>query len=145
MRAVVQRVSKASCLVNKEIVGQIASGYLILLGIGQEDTTEIADKLVTKITSLRINSDKSDKMNLSIKDINGQVLVISQFTLYGNTKKGNRPSFVTAAKPEEAQKLYEYFIAKIKESGIKVESGRFGTKMDIPVELDGPVTIIIDA
>jgi D-tyrosyl-tRNA(Tyr) deacylase len=144
MRAVVQRVSKGSCLVNGQVVGKIGHGYLVLLGIGKDDSQQQADKLAKKIINLRILADKKDKMNLALKDVDGQILLISQFTLYANTQKGNRPSFIAAAQPTKAEQLYEYFLAKLEEADIKVETGKFGAMMKIAVELDGPTTIIFD-
>lgn len=144
MRAVVQRVVSGSCVVHDKTVGKISNGFLVLLGIGKNDSEDKADRLANKIINLRINSDKSDKMNLSLKEVGGEILIISQFTLLANTQKGNRPSFVEAADPVKAEKLYKYFIAKIRESGLVVQTGKFGAIMKLPVELDGPTTIILD-
>lgn len=145
MRAVVQRVSQASVAVDLKIVGEIQNGFLILLGIGQEDTQRDIEYLVGKISQLRIFSDGEGKMNLDIKSINGNCLVISQFTLYANTKKGNRPSFIEAAAPEIANKMYEEFCSKLStEIGRKVEKGIFGADMKVSLTNDGPVTILYD-
>ena len=144
MKLVIQRVKRASVEVNKEIVGKIEQGFLVLLGVGPEDTKEIADFLVQKLIKLRVFEDENGKMNLSLKDINGELLIVSQFTLYADCTGGNRPSFTNAAKPDKANELYEYFITECKKENIKVEHGIFG--VDIKVELlnDGPVTILLD-
>lgn len=145
MRAVIQRTTSASVKVDEEIIGQIGKGFVILLGVEEADTAEDADYLVKKIASMRIFEDENEKMNLALKDVDGSVLSISQFTLHANTKKGNRPSFTKAAKPEMAEELYEYFNDKMKEQGVSVETGSFGAHMSIQLENDGPVTIIIDS
>ena len=145
MKLVVQRVKNSSVTVDNKIVGKIDKGYMVLLGIGPDDTEEIADYLVQKLVKLRIFEDENGKMNLSIKDIDGELLIISQFTLYADCNSGNRPSFVNAAKPEKANQLYEYFIEKCKEQNIrKVESGIFGADMKVELLNDGPVTIILE-
>ena len=145
MKALVQRVSKASVKVGGEIVGKIDKGFLVFLGITHTDTKEVSDYLVNKLCKLRVFEDENDKMNLSIKDINGKLLIISQFTLYADTKKsGNRPSFTDAAKPEYANELYEYFIEKCKENNLIVEKGIFGADMKVELINDGPVTIILE-
>lgn len=145
MRAVIQRVSEANVKINGDIHGQIETGFLILLGIEEEDTEEDVDWLCKKVSGLRIFSDEEGKMNLDIKDIKGAFLVISQFTLHAKTKKGNRPSFIHAAKPDIAIPLYESFKSKLaKESGLTVASGEFGADMKVTLCNDGPVTIIID-
>lgn len=144
MRAIVQRVSIATVTSNNQVVGKINKGYLVLLGVTHSDTEEDVDYLVKKISNLRIMADKDGKMNLDLKDSNGSLLVVSQFTLHANTKDGNRPSFIDAAKPEIAEKLYISFIDKIKEKNINAETGSFGEYMKIDAELDGPVTIIFD-
>jgi D-tyrosyl-tRNA(Tyr) deacylase len=145
MRTVIQRVSQASVSVEGKIIGGIKQGLLILLGIEEEDNLEDIDWLVKKITQLRIFSDAEDKMNLSVKDVNGGFLVISQFTLHASTKKGNRPSYIRAARPEKAIPLYEAFIKELKKiSEMQVESGVFGAMMDISLVNEGPVTIFID-
>jgi len=145
MKLVVQRVKNSSVTVNNNLVGKIDKGYMVLLGVGPDDTEEIADYLVQKLVKLRIFEDENGKMNLSIKDIDGELLIISQFTLYADCNSGNRPSFVNAAKPEKANKLYEYFIEKCKEENIKkVQSGIFGADMKVELLNDGPVTIILE-
>lgn len=144
MKVVVQRVSSSSVSVGGEIVGKINQGLLILLGITHTDTEQNADWLVNKIINMRIFSDLEDKLNLSLKDIAGSILVISQFTLYAEAEKGNRPSFTSAARPEIAKPLYEYFIDKLKINNILVESGIFGADMQIELINDGPITIILE-
>jgi len=145
MRLLVQRVSKAKVEVNNEIIGKIDKGFLVFLGITHTDNKEIADYLVNKLINLRVFKDENEKMNLSIKDIQGELLVISQFTLYADTKKsGNRPSFTEAAKPEYANELYEYFITKCKENNINVQKGEFGADMKVELLNDGPVTIMLE-
>ena len=145
MKLVVQRVKYASVKVDNRIVGKIDNGFLVLLGIGENDTKEKADFLVNKLIKLRVFEDDNGKMNLSIKDINGELLIISQFTLYADCSSGNRPSFVNAAKPDIAEKLYEYFIDECKKENIKkVENGEFGADMKVELLNDGPVTIILE-
>lgn len=145
MRLVVQRVSHAKVEVDGNQVGKIDKGFLVLLGVTHEDNKEIADFLVKKLCNLRVFTDEEDKMNLSIKDIDGELLIVSQFTLYADTSRGNRPSFVNAAKPDQAEKLYEYFIEECKKAGIrKVEHGQFGGDMKVSLLNDGPVTIILE-
>lgn len=145
MRVVVQRVKKASVSVDQDIVGEIGQGLLVFLGVGEEDGSEDLDYIVDKVTGLRIFQDEDDKMNLSISQIDGEILVISQFTLYGDVRKGRRPSFSKSAAPEIAEKYYKEFIDKVKEKGIKVESGIFGADMDVSLINDGPVTILLDS
>ena len=144
MKLVIQRVSKANVKVENEIVGKIGEGFLVLFGAGQGDTKEQADYLAEKLCNLRVFSDENDKMNLSIKNIDGELLVVSQFTLYADCIKGNRPSFVNAAAPDEAEKLYEYFIEKCRKLVKKVEKGIFGADMKVELLNDGPVTIILE-
>lgn len=145
MKLVVQRVSSAKVDVDNETIGKIEKGFLVLIGITHEDNKEKADFLVKKLCNLRVFTDEEDKMNLSIKDIDGELLIISQFTLYADTRKGNRPSFVDAAKPEMAEELYEYFLEACKKEGIKkVEHGKFGAHMEVSLTNDGPVTIILE-
>lgn len=145
MKLLVQRVSKAIVKVNEKIIGKIDKGFLVFLGITHTDNEEVADYLVNKLINLRVFQDEKDKMNLSLKDIEGQLLIISQFTLYADTKKsGNRPSFTSAAKPEQANKLYEYFIEKCKEKGIYTQAGEFGADMKVELLNDGPVTIMLE-
>lgn len=147
MRVIIQRVKKATVLDKdkKEIVGSINEGLLILLGIKKGDSQKEAEYLAEKISKLRIMSDKNGKMNLSIKDVKGEMLAVSQFTLYGDTKGQNRPSFINAEEPQKARKLYDYFIKALEEREIEVEKGSFGNYMEITSVLDGPVTIIIDS
>ena len=145
MRLLVQRVKYANVKVNNEIIGKIDNGFLVFLGITHADTEENADYLVQKLINLRVFEDENEKMNLSIQDIKGELLIISQFTLYADTKKsGNRPSFTDAAKPEQANKLYEYFIEKCKQKGIYTQTGEFGADMKVELLNDGPVTIMLE-
>lgn len=144
MKAVIQRVRNADVKVDGEITGEIGQGLLVLLGVGPNDTEKMADELVQKICKLRIFRDNEDKMNLSVKDIDGEILVVSQFTLYADCQKGNRPSFVNAAPPEKAEQLYEYFKEKCKLEVKKVASGIFGADMKVSLLNDGPVTIILE-
>lgn len=144
MKTVIQRVTKASVTVENKIVGKIGKGLLVLLGVGPEDTKNTADFLVQKLVKLRIFEDEKGKMNLSIKDIAGELLIISQFTLYADCRGGNRPSFTNAGKPEKANELYEYFIQKCKEENIKVQQGIFGADMKVELLNDGPVTILLE-
>ena len=145
MKIVVQRVSQASVKVSGEIVGEISKGLLLLVGIEENDEKEDAEWLSKKILDLRIFSDEEGKMNCSVKDINGEILCVSQFTLIADYKKGNRPSFIKAAKPEKAVPLFEYFKGLIKSSGLKTESGIFGADMKVSLLNDGPVTIVMDS
>lgn len=145
MRVVIQRVKEASVTVDEKIVGQIDKGYLILVGVTHMDTSEDVDYLVRKVKNLRVFEDENGKMNISIMQKGYDVLSVSQFTLYANTKDGNRPSFIEAAKPDHAEKLYEEFNEKLRNEGIKVETGIFGAMMDVALVNDGPVTIIIDS
>ena len=145
MRVVIQRVSKASVSIDGNISGEIGAGLLILLGIEEADTEEDAQWLSSKISHLRIFNDKDGIMNLSVQDVGGDILVVSQFTLHASTKKGNRPSYIRAAKPETAVPLYEFFIKQIgQDLGKPVQTGKFGAMMDISLVNDGPVTILID-
>lgn len=146
MRVVIQRVSEAAVIIDGTNVGKIQQGLLILLGIETEDQEGDADYLVQKISNLRIFSDAEGKMNLSIQDVGGQFLVVSQFTLHADTRKGKRPSYIRAARPEQAIPLYEYFVAELqKMSNSEVQTGRFGADMQVALVNDGPVTIIIDS
>ncbi|WP_270179410.1 D-aminoacyl-tRNA deacylase [Alkalihalobacillus sp. CinArs1] len=145
MKAVVQRSKYASVTVNEEVVGEIESGLVVLLGVTQEDTEKDAAYLADKIVNLRIFEDENDKMNLSLKDTSGSLLSISQFTLYGDCRKGRRPNFMKAAKPDEANVLYEKFNELVVEKGVEVQSGVFGAMMDVQLTNDGPVTLIIDS
>ena len=141
MRALIQRVTSASVKVDGKIVGKIGKGFLVFLGIYEEDTEEKIEKLTKKIVNLRIFNDENDKMNLSIKDVKGEILLISQFTLCADTRKGNRPSFVSAKNPKDANMIYEKTIENIKNENIVVEKGIFGADMKVELLNDGPVTI----
>ena len=145
MRFLIQRVGKASVKVDDKIVGKIGKGFLVLVGITHEDTKEIADLMVRKLLKLRVFSDENDKMNLALHDIDGELLLISQFTLYANCKHGNRPDFLNAAKPEYAKDIYEYVVESCKNDGIIVQEGIFGADMKVELLNDGPVTIILDS
>src|SRR5436190_23793164 len=145
MRAVVQRVSRARVSVNNDVVGQIGRGLLVLLGVAQRDTEADADQLAAKNCKLRIFEDEAGKMNLAITDVGGAVLAVSQFTLQGDARGQNRPSFITAARPEQARPLYERFAAKIREAGVRCETGRFQETMAVELVNDGPVTILLDS
>ena len=145
MRGVVQRVSRAKVTVNGEITGEIGPGLLILLGVGQGDTRAEADYLVDKTIGLRIFEDASGKMNLSVVDVGGSVLAVSQFTLYGDVRRGKRPSFDAAAPPQQARELYEYFVEKIRAAGLRCENGRFQEMMKVELANEGPVTILLDS
>ena len=145
MRAVLTRVKSASVTVDGSVIGQIGQGFLILLGVTHEDTEAQAVKLADKLMGLRIFEDENGKMNRSLEDVGGQVLVVSQFTLYGNCKKGRRPEFLAAARPEIAIPLYEKFIALCRDKGFSVETGEFGAEMLVESVNDGPVTILLDS
>ncbi|MGI9056142.1 MAG: D-aminoacyl-tRNA deacylase [Pyrinomonadaceae bacterium] len=145
MRAVIQRVSRAKVSVDGEKSGEIGKGILVLLGVSREDSEKEANYLLEKILNLRIFEDESGKMNLSLLDISGELLVVSQFTLYGDTRKGRRPSYIEAAAPEQANRLYEYFVAQAQYQLEKVETGRFQAMMDVELVNDGPVTILLDS
>ena len=144
MKLVVQRVKKAEVKVDGNIIGNIDKGFLVLIGIKVGDTKEQADYLVKKLCNLRVFLDENDKMNLSIKDVKGKLLIVSQFTLYGDCSQGNRPSFIEAARPEEANPLYEYFCNQCELNNIEVQKGIFGADMKVELINDGPVTIIIE-
>ncbi|OJF92650.1 D-aminoacyl-tRNA deacylase [Alkalibacterium sp. 20] len=145
MRAVIQRAKEANVRVENEIVGEINHGLVVFIGVEDDDGEEDINYLVRKISDLRIFEDEEDKMNLSVKDVNGDILSISQFTLHADTKKGNRPSFVAAAKPDHADKVYNQFNELLSEQGIRVATGEFGKHMEIDFINDGPVTILIDS
>ena len=145
MRAVVQRVSRCRVTVDANVVGEIGAGLLVLLGVSKADNESAADYLVEKIIGLRIFEDAEEKMNLSVQDSGGAVLVVSQFTLYGDVRRGKRPSFDGAARPEEAKRLYEYFVAKIRAAGLRCETGRFQAMMEVELVNSGPVTILLDS
>lgn len=144
MKLVIQKVSNAKVEVEKNVVGEIEKGFLVLVGVGKGDTKEQADFLAEKLCNLRVFNDENKKMNLSIKDIKGELLIVSQFTLYADCKKGNRPSFVKAEEPKIANELYEYFINECKKYVKKVENGIFGANMQVSLLNDGPVTIILE-
>lgn len=144
MRAVVQRVSRASVTIDGEVVGSIGAGYLILLGVGAQDTRVEADRLWAKLSGLRINEDADGKTNLSLADIDGEVLVVSQFTLYANCRRGRRPSFTDAAEPALADELYEYFVELVRADVPHVATGRFAAYMEVELVNDGPFTIVLD-
>ncbi len=144
MKIVVQRVKEAKVEVDNEIVGKIEKGFLVLIGITHTDTKENADYLVKKLCNLRVFADEEGKMNKSLKDVGGKLLLISQFTLYSNCSQGNRPSFIEAARPEQAKELYEYFCEECRKKDIEVEKGIFGADMQVSLMNDGPVTIIIE-
>ena len=144
MRAVLSKVKSASVRVEGKTVGTIGTGYLILLGVTHEDTEEKCQKLADKLCSLRIFDDENGKINLSIDDVGGELLVVSQFTLYGNCRKGRRPEFLSAARPEVAIPLYEKFVALCREKGYRVETGEFGAHMEVESVNDGPFTLIVD-
>lgn len=143
MKFLVQKVSKAEVRVDNNVIGKINKGFMILIGIHKNDTIKEADKLISKVLKLRIFEDENDKLNLNIKDIDGEILAISQFTLYGNTEKGNRPSFINAAKGDIAEPLYEYIVQELAKN-IKTEKGKFGAFMEVDFINEGPVTIILE-
>ncbi len=145
MKFVIQRVTEASCEVEGNIIGAIKNGYLVLIGIADSDTNEIADKMIAKMLNMRIFSDDEGKTNLSLKDVAGSLLLISQFTLYADCRKGNRPSFTKAGKPDFAKKMYEYIISECRQSTEKVQTGLFGADMKISLINDGPFTIVLDS
>ncbi len=145
MRAVVQRVSRASVKVAGEVAGEIGLGLLVLLGVAQDDTEADADYLADKIAGLRIFEDADKKMNRALTDAGGAVLAVSQFTLFGDVRRGKRPSFDAAARPEQAVRLYEYFVAKIRAAGLSCETGKFQEMMEVELVNDGPVTILLDS
>lgn len=145
MKFVVQRVTHASCTVDEKITGEIGKGFLVLIGISNTDTTQIADKMIKKLLGLRIFEDAQGKTNLALQDVEGSLLLISQFTLYADCRKGNRPSFINAGKPDLANKLYEYIIARCKEQIPGTACGIFGADMKISLLNDGPFTILLDS
>ncbi len=144
MKLVVQRVKNAQVEVDGNVVGKIGKGFLVLLGVTHEDTKEQADYLVKKLCKLRVFTDENGKMNLGLKEVNGELLIISQFTLYADCTGGNRPSFIQAAKPDQANEIYEYFCAECEKNGINVQKGIFGADMKVNLLNDGPVTIILE-
>lgn len=145
MRVVIQRVKHARVTVDHEVVGEIQQGFVLLVGITHDDTEEDAEYCATKIPNLRVFEDEEGKMNLSLRDVGGGILSISQFTLYGDMRKGRRPNFMAAAKPEQANRLYEYFNSLLREQNIVVETGIFGAMMDVELVNAGPVTLILDS
>lgn len=145
MRFVVQVVSEADVKIDGEVKGSIGRGFMVLVGVGKEDDEAIADKMVNKLLGLRIFPDENDKTNLSLADVNGELLMISQFTLYADCRKGNRPSFIRAGAPDEANRLYEYIIGKCRQRVPKVDTGEFGAQMQVSLVNEGPFTIILDS
>ena len=145
MRFVIQRVTEASVTIDGEISGKIGKGYLVLIGVADTDTKEIADKMIRKMIGLRIFEDEQGKTNLSLADVDGGLLLVSQFTLYANCKRGNRPSFIEAGKPDMANEMYEYIIEKCRESVDEVQTGEFGADMKVQLLNDGPFTILLDS
>lgn len=145
MRFLIQRVTRAKVTVGEQVTGEIGKGFLVLIGVSGEDTKETADKLIRKLIGLRIFEDAEGKTNLSLGDVGGSLLLVSQFTLYADCKKGNRPSFVRAGAPGLAEELYEYVIERCRQSGIAVETGIFGADMKLDLENDGPFTVMLDS
>lgn len=145
MKFVIQRVTQADVTIGDKVIGKIGKGFLVLIGVGQEDTKEIADKMIKKMVGLRIFEDENGKTNLALKDVDGEMLLISQFTLYANCKKGNRPSFIEAGVPDMANEMYEYIIEECKKSVPIVERGSFGAEMKVSLVNDGPFTIVLDS
>lgn len=145
MKFVIQRVTRAQVSVNNEVIGKIGKGFLVLVGIGKTDDEKIADKLVQKLVNMRIFEDENGKTNLGLKDVNGELLIISQFTLYADCKKGNRPSFTEAGAPQDADRLYEYILEKCRAEIETVQHGEFGADMKVELLNDGPFTIILDS
>lgn len=144
MKAVIQRVTRAQVTIGGRVCGSIGKGFLILLGVGQEDGPEQSERLWSKIFKMRILADDAGKTNLSLADVNGEVLVVSQFTLYANCRKGNRPSFTQAGSPQHANQMYEDFVARARQDVPKVETGEFGADMEVSLANDGPFTIVLD-
>ncbi len=145
MRIVIQRVTRASVTVDEKIIGKIGKGFLVFLGVSDTDNEQVAERFAEKISKLRIFDDENGKTNLSIKDVGGEMLIVSQFTLYADCKKGNRPSFTNAGSPDKAEKLYEYFISLIESKEIKTAHGSFGADMKVDILNDGPFTVILDS
>ena len=144
MKFVIQRVTESSVSVDGTVIGQIGKGFMVLIGVAESDTEEIADKLIRKLIGLRIFEDENGKTNKSLADVDGQLLMVSQFTLYANCKKGNRPSFTEAGEPHRAEELYEYMVAKAREQVPVVETGVFGAEMEVSLVNDGPFTVILE-
>ncbi len=145
MKFVIQRVNNASVTIDEKIVGKINKGFLVLIGVSNDDTKEIADKMIKKLIGMRIFDDENGKTNLALADVDGELLLVSQFTLYANCKKGNRPSFINAGAPDMANEMYEYIIEKCREQVKVVETGEFGADMKVKLENDGPFTIVLDS
>lgn len=145
MRFVIQVVKEASVKVEGETIGQIGKGYLVLIGVSDSDTEAVADKMIRKMTGLRIFADENGKTNLSLADVGGSLLLVSQFTLYANCKKGNRPSFIEAGAPDKAEALYEYIIRECRKTVPDVQTGKFGAEMEVSLVNDGPFTILVDS
>lgn len=145
MKLVIQRVTHAEVVVEEQTIGSIGTGYLVLCGICDDDNEQVADKMLQKMLNLRIFADENGKTNKSLRDVNGSLLIISQFTLYADCKKGNRPSFIKAGTPEHANRLYEYMLTKCKENGFVTEAGEFGADMKVTLTNDGPFTIVLDS
>ncbi len=145
MKFVIQRVNNASVTIDEKIVGKINKGFLVLIGVSNDDTKEIADKMIKKLVGMRIFDDENGKTNLALADVDGELLLVSQFTLYANCKKGNRPSFINAGAPDMANEMYEYIIEKCREMVKVVETGEFGADMKVKLENDGPFTIVLDS
>ena len=145
MKFVIQRVTQASVTVDNEVIGKIDKGFMVLVGVCQEDTKEIADKMIHKMTGLRIFADENGKTNLALKDVGGKLLLVSQFTLYANCKKGFRPSFLDAGDPAHAEALYDYIVEECRKREFTVETGSFGADMKVSIENDGPFTIVLDS
>lgn len=145
MKFVIQRVNNASVTIDEKIVGKINKGFLVLIGVSNDDTKEIADKMIKKLIGMRIFDDEKGKTNLALADVDGELLLVSQFTLYANCKKGNRPSFINAGAPDMANEMYEYIIEKCREMVKVVETGEFGADMKVKLENDGPFTIVLDS
>lgn len=144
MKIVIQRVKRASVTVEEKVIGSIDKGFLLLIGIGKDDTKEVVDKYLDKIIKMRIFADSEGKTNLSLGDVGGEILAVSQFTLYADCKKGNRPNFLMAAGPDKGKELYEYFLSECKKRVPKVEAGEFGADMEVSLMNDGPFTIVLD-
>lgn len=145
MRFVIQRVKEASVQVEQEVIGEIKKGYLVLIGVSDSDTEQVADRMIKKMIGLRIYEDENGKTNLSLADVGGGLLLVSQFTLYANCKKGNRPSFIEAGAPDKANELYEYVIRECKKTVPEVQTGSFGAEMEVSLVNDGPFTILLDS
>lgn len=145
MKFVIQRVAESSVTIDGKIVGQINKGFLVLIGVGQEDTFEIADKMIKKLIGMRIFEDENGKTNLALQDVDGELLLVSQFTLYANCKRGNRPSFTESGAPDKANELYQYIIARCKEAVPVVQTGEFGADMKVSLVNDGPFTIVLNS